>query len=169
MSPSGRVPGDAPLSDDELLEATARLWEQLDPPPVDLADGVLARVAAEDLEFDLLTLVEGEQLAGVRHVTDGVTEDLEESGSWSLEYTGPNLHAYLRVTRVEEHTRLDGWVVPARAMSVELRPESGLPHRVALDEFGRFAFTGVAPGAHRLGFLEEQSGSRLRLTPPFWI
>jgi hypothetical protein len=163
MSTQGHVPDDA-----ELLEATARLWEQLDPPPADLADGVLARIAAEDLEFDLLTLVEGEQLAGVRHAPE-VAEDQEETGSWSLEYTGPDLHAYLRVTRVEDHTRLDGWVVPARAMTVELRPESGQPQRVALDEFGRFAFAGVGPGAHRLGFLEEQSGARLRITPPFWI
>jgi hypothetical protein len=155
------------MDDADLLAATARLWEQLDPPPADLADGVLARIAAEDLEFELLTLVEGEQLAGVRQSTDRFTEEQEETGSWSLEYTGPDLHAYLRVTHVEDHTRLDGWVVPARAMSVELRPESGLPQRVALDELGRFA--GVAPGTHRLCFLEDKSGARLRITPPFWI
>ena len=130
---------------------------------------MLARIAAEDLEFDLLTLVESEALAGVRHAPEQVSDEQEETGSWSLEYTGPELHAYLRVARVEEHTRLDGWVVPARAMSVELRPENGLPERVALDEFGRFAFVGVAPGAHRLGFLEDTSGARLRITPPFWI
>jgi hypothetical protein len=155
--------------DTELLRATARLWELMDPPPADLAAGVLARIAAEDLEFDLLTLVEGQELAGVRHAPEGVAEEQEETGSWSLEYTGPELHAYLRVTRVEEHTRLDGWVVPARPMTVELRPENGLPQRVTLDEFGRFAFDEVAAGAHRLGFLEEKSGARLRLTPPFWI
>ncbi len=158
-----------PLDDTELLRATARLWELIDPPPADLADGVLARIAAEDLEFDLLTLVEGQQLAGVRHASEGVAEEQEETGSWSLEYTGPDLHAYLRVTRVEEHTRLDGWVVPARPMSVELRPENGPPQRVELDEFGRFAFDEAAPGTHRLGFLEETSGARLRITPPFWI
>ena len=33
-----------PLPDDALLEAVARVWEQVDPPPVDLADGVLATV-----------------------------------------------------------------------------------------------------------------------------
>jgi hypothetical protein len=38
------------IDDDALLEAVARLWRQLDPPPEDLAHGVLARIAAEDLE-----------------------------------------------------------------------------------------------------------------------
>ncbi len=57
--------------DAALLAAIARLWQQVDPPPVDLADGVLARIAAEDLEFDLLTLVESEDaLAGVRSAAD---------------------------------------------------------------------------------------------------
>jgi hypothetical protein len=162
-------PDDARLTDDRLLAATARVWGLMDPPPADLADGVLARIAAEDLEFDLLTLVDSEDLADVRHAPDQLSDEQEEAGSWSLEYRGPDLQAYLRVTRVEDHTRLDGWVVPARAMAVELRPENGPPQRVALDEFGRFAFAETAPGAHRLGFLEEKSGARLRITPPFWI
>jgi hypothetical protein len=156
---SERVP------DEDLLAATARVWELMDPPPADLADGVLARLAAEDLELELLTLVESEGLAGVRHGG----EEPEETGSWSLEYAGPDFRAYLRLTRVEDQTRLDGWVVPARAMTVELRPEHGVPQRVALDEFGRFDFVDVATGAHRLGFLNDATGSRLRLTPPFWI
>ena len=60
----------APRSDDELLEQVARLWQTLDPPSADLADGVLARLAAQDLEYELLTLVEGDEaLAGVRSVT----------------------------------------------------------------------------------------------------
>jgi hypothetical protein len=158
------MPGQEHLPDDELLAATARVWELIDPPPGDLAEGVLARLGAEDLELELLTLVESDGLAGVRHGTD---ED--ETGSWSLEYAGPDLRAYLRVTRVEDDTRLDGWVVPARPMTVELRPESGLPQRVALDEFGRFAFSQASAGTNRLGFLDDSPGARLRLTPPFWI
>ena len=43
------------------------VWELIDPPPADLAEGVLARLAAEDLELELLTLVESDGLAGVRH------------------------------------------------------------------------------------------------------
>jgi hypothetical protein len=51
----------APQSDDDLLDAVARMWEKLDPPPADLADGVLARLAAQDLEYELLTLVESDE------------------------------------------------------------------------------------------------------------
>jgi len=154
-------------SDEELLASVAELWELADPPPADLADGVLARLAVEDLEHELLVLVESDGLAGVRH-TEGTAED-QETGSWSLEYAGPDLRAYLRVTEVEDHTRLDGWVVPARAMTVELRPEDGTVQRVPLDEFGRFAFSSVSVGAHRLGFLDDEPGARLRITPPIWI
>ena len=48
------------LADDALTFEIRRLWEILDPPPGDLADGVLATLAAIDLEFEfeLLTLVE---------------------------------------------------------------------------------------------------------------
>ena len=42
----GQNPGD-----DLLLLEIRRLWETLDPPPGDLADGVLATLAAIDLEF----------------------------------------------------------------------------------------------------------------------
>jgi hypothetical protein len=78
----------APRSDDELLDIVAKTWEQLDPPPADLADGVLARLAAQDLEYELLTLVEGDEaLTGVRS-TATVTRAPDETGTWSLEYLG---------------------------------------------------------------------------------
>ena len=76
---------------------------------------MLAAIAAEDLEFELLTLVEGaDALAGVRHAAP---EDVEETGSWSLEYEGPDFHVYVRLSRVEGRHRLDGWVVPARPVT----------------------------------------------------
>ena len=40
------------LADDALTLEIRRLWEILDPPPGDLADGVLATLAAIDLELD---------------------------------------------------------------------------------------------------------------------
>ena len=77
-----------------LLAAIARLWQQVDPPPADLADGVLARIAAEDLEFDLLTLVESERRAGRRTLcAPRRTTTSARTGAWSLEYAGPRLPA----------------------------------------------------------------------------
>ena len=99
----------APRSDDELLDAVAKLWERLDPPPDDLADGVLARLAAQDLEYELLTLVESDEaLAGVRSAT--MLRAPDETGTWSLEYLGPGFRVQLRISRRGRQARLDGWV-----------------------------------------------------------
>ena len=48
------------ITDEELLARVAGLYAGLDPAPDDLADGVLARLAVQDLEteWELLTLVE---------------------------------------------------------------------------------------------------------------
>jgi hypothetical protein len=163
--------------DAALLAAVGRIWQQVDPPPVDLADGVLARIAAEDLEFDLLTLVESEDaLAGVRsatHVDDAADQD--EAGSWSLEYAGPDLRVYIRLTRLDRRTRLDGWVVPARPLTVRLRADDGAAVgeatlETAVDEFGRFELPDAPSGLARLTFFDEpRTATRPRITPPFWI
>jgi hypothetical protein len=156
-----------------LLAAVGRVWQQVDPPPADLADGVLARIAAEDLEFDLLTLVESEDaLAGVRSAPEApAAAERGETGSWSLEYAGSDFRVYLRITRVEDRTRLDGWVVPARSLTVRLLcEERAVPQEAPVDEFGRFELADAPAGLARLLFLDEPpTADRPRITPPFWI
>ncbi len=162
-----------------LLAAVSELWQQLDPPPVDLADGVLARIAAEDLEFDLLTLVESTSLAGVRSSEDSAVEDdldldpsdYHAAGSWQLEYAGSDFTVYLQLTRIEHDARIDGWVVPARALTVQLLgSEQEQPLSAPVDEFGRFELPVAPSGLARLVFLDATpSAGRPRITPPFWI
>ena len=155
--------------DATLLAAVGGLWRQLDPPPADLSDGVLARIAAEDLEFDLLILVESQDaLAGVRSAAESA---VDEAGSWSLEYAHPDFRLYLRLNRIEDRTRLDGWVVPARPLTVRLLAEAtDIPQETAVDEFGRFEFAAAPAGLARLLFLDEPpTADRPRITPPFWI
>ena len=152
-----------------LLAAVSRLWVQLDPPPDGLAEGALARIAAEDLEFELLTLVEtsDDALAGVRH---SAPEEGPETGAWMLEYEGPDVRVYVRLTRIEDRTRLDGWVVPVKPLTVQLRADGDdevLESEV--DEFGRFEFPSTAPGLSRLTFVDATRGAKPRVTPPFWI
>jgi hypothetical protein len=178
-------PTDGP-DDLALLAAVSTLWQQLDPPPDGLAEGALARIAAEDLEFELLTLVESpdDALAGVRHAAP---EDGAESGAWSLEYEGGDLQVHVRLTRIEGHTRLDGWVVPARPITVRLSADgSDEPLEVQADEFGRFEFSAAPGGLSRLTLLDtgdpdadpdtdtdhdtdDRAPARPRVTPPFWI
>ncbi len=164
-----------------LLAAVSDLWQQLDPPPVDLADGVLARIAAEDLEFDLLTLVESASLAGVRSSEDAAVEDdldvdpglpgYHPGGSWQLEYAGLDFTVYLQLTRIEHHARIDGWVVPARPLTVQLLgSEQEEPLSAPVDQFGRFEVPVAPSGLARLVFLDATSSAgRPRITPPFWI
>ena len=154
--------------DTTLLTAIAEVWARVDPPPVDLVDGVLAAIAAEDLEFELLTLVETDgALAGVRHAAP---EDGPDTGAWMLEYEGPDVRIYVRFTRIEARTRLDGWVVPVKPLSVQLRADGQTePLESAIDEFGRFEFPSVAAGLSRLTFVDPSRDSKPRVTPPFWI
>jgi hypothetical protein len=152
-----------------LLEAVGRLWRQLDPPPADLAHGALARIAAEDLELELLTLVESsDAMAGVRS-----TDTAEELESTSLEYAAPDLQVYVRLTRFDDGTRLDGWVVPAQNMTVTLTTgaEPGDPEQqTQVDQHGRFAFARAASGVVRLTFTDEPpTNARPRVTPPFQV
>jgi hypothetical protein len=159
--------------DASLLTAIGRLWRQIDPPPADLADGVLARIAAEDLEFDLLILVESQDaLAGVRSAPEvDDVEQHEQTGSWSLEYAGSDFRVYLRLNRTDDRIRADGWVVPARPLTVRLLTEAeDVPLETRVDEFGRFDFADAPSGLARLLFLDESpTAERPRITPPFWI
>jgi hypothetical protein len=164
-----------PLSGDDarLLADVARVWRLADPPPVDLADGVLARIAAEDLEFDLLTLVESsDALAGVRSAAEPeLRPEPGDTGSWTLEYAAPDLRIHLSLTRTDGHTRLDGWVVPARPLTVRLAAhDAASGSETTVDEFGRFEFAAATAGLVRLTLLPPpRTAERPRITPPFWI
>ena len=166
-------------SDDLLMLEIRRLWETLDPPPGDLADGVLATLAAIDLEFEfeLLTLVEShDALAGAR----SLTSQMAEVGQWSLEFAGPDFRVLLRISTVNDRRRVDGWVLPRLPMRIQVASASaGHPSYdgVEVDAHGRFELTNVSPGLSRLWFLPQSSDqpggstdSRLPVaTPPFWI
>jgi hypothetical protein len=159
----------APRSDDELLEEVAKMWQRLDPPPGDLADGVLARLAAQDLEYELLTLVESDEaLAGVRTAT--MLRAPDETGTWSLEYLGPGFRVQLRISRRGRQARLDGWVSPPQPMTVMLSSvlRKGGVLEAQVSDSGRFEFPVAPAGACRMTFVTE-SGGRPQATPPFWI
>lgn len=159
----------APRSDEDLLDSVTQLWQTLDPPPDDLADGVLARLAAEDLDYELLTLVESDEaLAGVR--STAVLRAPDETGTWSLEYLGPGFRVQLRISRRGRQARLDGWVSPPQPMTVLLSSvlrKSGVLEAQVSDS-GRFEFPVAPAGACRMTFVTE-SGGRPQATPPFWI
>lgn len=160
--------------DDQLMLEIRRLWETLDPPPGDLADGVLATLAAIDLEFEfeLMTLVEShDALAGARSVAQQA-----EVGQWSLEFAAPDFRVLLRISTSHDRRRIDGWVLPRLPMRIQVAgASSGHPSYdgVEVDAHGRFEITNVSPGLSRLWFLPEPEAAdqgRVPIaTPPFWI
>jgi hypothetical protein len=175
IDPTPGTPGAASQpGDDELLLEIRRLWETLDPPPGDLADGVLATLAAIEFEFELMTLVEShDALAGAR----SSAAQLAEVGQWSLEFAAPDFRVLLRISSAGDRRRVDGWVLPRLPMRIQVAGASaGHPayDGVEVDAHGRFELTNVTPGLSRLWFLPDPADpagdSRLPVaTPPFWI
>ena len=129
---------------------------------------MLARLAVEDLDSSCSPSWRATAWPayGTRRPPD--SGEPEGTGSWQLEYEGPDVRIYLRLSRVEEDTRIDGYVVPAAPMSVEPASETGGAGQAAdVDEHGRFAFPTTEPGLSRIVFTIP--GARPRATPPFWI
>jgi hypothetical protein len=140
-------------TDEQLLDAIAVLYAALDPVPADLADGVLARLAVEDLEteYELLTLVERvDHASGTRGVAEITAHD--DVTTVALEFAGTSYRVLVRVSAVDGHRRLDGWVVPAVPLRVSLGPEDDPLARqhVESDADGRFEFPDPVPGQVRL-------------------
>ena len=155
----------------DAADRDRRVWQQVDPPPVDLVDGVLAAIAAEDLEFELLTLVETERRPG-RRTSLRLRRTGPTTGSWMLEYEGPDFASTSGSPRIEDRTRVDGWVVPASSRS----PCGCAPtdQDEPLGERGRrvrpLRVPVGAAGLSRLTFLDESPARpEPRVTPPFWI
>lgn len=173
------------ISDERMLGAIAQLYADLDPAPDDLADGVLARLAVEDLEreYELLTLVDQVDLtAGVRRAADPL-EDSDDT-TVGLEFAGSSYRVLVRISTIGGRRRLDGWVLPAAPMEVFLGGPGDSPQvagtrdgqTAVVDDQGRFEFSAPPRGETRLWLLPKAgnrtgSGEVLLpfVTPPFLI
>jgi len=163
-------------SDEELLAAVADLYAELDPAPPDLADGVLARLAVQDLEseFELFTLVQPvDALAGTR-----AESEPETSATVALEFAGSTYRVLVRISDGEDgHRRLDGWVVPALPMRVFLGPpgddRAHARQSAYADRDGRFEFPQATTGEVRLWLLPQGGRGDVTVppfvTPPFLV
>jgi len=166
-------------TDEQLLEAIAVLYAGLDPAPADLVDGVLARLAVEDLEteYELLTLVERvDHASGTRGRTEVAAPG--DDTTVALEFAGTSYRVLVRISTVDGHRRLDGWVVPAVPLRVFLGPErdpvASTRQSAESDADGRFEFPAPATGRVRLWLTPQatdESGRPIApfVTPPFLI
>lgn len=149
-------------ADAALFARLRRVWEEVDPVPLDLVDRMVAAVAVEDLtrEYALLTLVESSELSAVRGSADTAT----------LQFSDGSTTVLLHVTATDAGThRIDGWV---DGSTLAVRLVQG-DREFATDptEHGRFAFDEVAQGVSRLRLVVKDSAGDLRdfQTPQFEI
>jgi hypothetical protein len=173
-------------TDEQLLDAVRDLFDHLDPPPADLADGALARIGVEDLEleYELLALVDSPDQAAVRGGADTGTDE-----SVTLEFAGSSYRVLLRVDTIEGRRRVDGWVMPAVPMRVSLVPDAlpdpgpdALPDpgpdpaqptaptaelTTTPDDNGRFEFAAVTPGRFRVWLRPEPDAHGQLTMHPF--
>jgi hypothetical protein len=161
--------------DDLLLRSVADLYAELDPAPEDLADGVLARLAVQDLEteFEMFTLVQAvDTTVGTRH-----DDPPETSTSVALEFAGSTYRVLVRISDTDDGgRRLDGWVVPALPMRAFLGPQGdALAHTrqsAYADREGRFEFPAPMRGEVRLWLLPQtgrEGAAPPFVTPPFLV
>lgn len=157
------------VSDERLLQAVAEVWSARDPAPDDLADGVLARLAVQDLEteFELFTLVQPVDTSlGTR------LDEPETTASVALEFAGSTYRVLVRISVTEgDGRRLDGWVVPALRMRVFLGPQgdelADTRQSAYADREGRFEFPTPVRGEVRLWLLPQPGHDDRPTAPPF--
>jgi hypothetical protein len=158
------------VSDEDLLRAIADLYADIDATPTDLVDGVLARLAVQDLEteFELFTLVQPVDI----QVGTRLDAEPETSATVALEFAGSTYRVLERVSDTDDGVRrLDGWVVPALPMRVFLGPPGDAPadtrQSAYADREGRFEFPAAMRGEVRLWLLPQGARGEDASAPPF--
>jgi hypothetical protein len=133
-----------PENDDRALFADLRaMWERADPMPEDLVDRCIAAIAAEDLDFELLTLTASVSLAvrGDAQVLECSTDDVT---------------LVVRISDEPDGTRrIDGWSEGVDEVTLL----TGTADRTSVvSKIGRFEFDGVPSGPVRLRLRTEGRG-----------
>ncbi|HVQ96996.1 MAG TPA: hypothetical protein VMU51_38630 [Mycobacteriales bacterium] len=143
-------------ADRGLIRRLRQMWQTADPERADLADRILFALQLEDADVELLRLGETVRLAGVRGA------DVARTVTFS------NSSLSVLVTMSEPapgQRRLDGYIVPAAALRVELCSACEPRHATA-SPTGRFAFSDVPTGLLQLVF-HPTAGAAVDLDRPF--
>jgi hypothetical protein len=144
------------MTDDaSLLLDLREMWETLDPPPADLCERVLFALELQHIEFELLQLLDDLDLVGARGHETARTVTFGSDSLTVMVNMSDSAH---------QPRRLDGWVVPATPLRVELRTITGTRETFA-DADGRFAFADAPAGLIQL-VLHPTDGTTIGLTRP---
>jgi hypothetical protein len=121
-----------------ILTQVAVMYDAVDPVPSSLVERIQFGITLDALHAEIAELQRGSDLVGVRG--DEVTE------AQTITFTSSSLTTMVTITPTSaDLVRIDGWITPGGAVSVELRLESGSRHTVA-DEDGRFVLDELPHG-----------------------
>ena len=146
------------MSDDDLLADLRAMWRATDPPPPDLVDDVLLRLAPElDDDPELLALLaDSDVLDGVRAGGSGDTRT----------FAGDGIDLLLSIGRTPDgRRRIDGWIAPAARGAVTLAV-GAFTGEAAVGDTGRFVLTAVPVGDAVLEITVRIAGAVRRLRTP---
>ncbi|QBX54145.1 hypothetical protein EXE58_00755 [Nocardioides seonyuensis] len=143
--------------DDRVLADVRRMWHEVDPPPTDLVERMIAAVASADLDLDieleLMQLVRDSATEAPAGVRGGATVRV-------LHFAG--LHGWVLETEIDAD-RVRGQLLdfPGDLASVEVVVETaeGGEWTTRLDEVGFFVLDTRVAGSVRFGVRHEDSGS----------
>ncbi len=104
-------------ADAALLDRLQTMWEKTDPVPVGLVERVTFAIGLDDLDVELMRLTEEVLMPagarGAEHVR-------------TITFGGESITVMVTVSQEgQEAFRLDGWLAPAAALSIELRRADG--------------------------------------------
>jgi hypothetical protein len=124
-----------------LLDDIRELLEQVDPMPADLPERVRFSLAMRGLEAEVARLAADDpELTAARGPEHSRTVTFDSDSLTIMIRIDPNADGTVRI---------DGWLAPPQRREVEMQITADT-RRVASDEQGRFAFTGLPQGTARL-------------------
>jgi hypothetical protein len=141
MNANDPRPEELSRSDAELLDQLQAMWESRDPVPEGLVERVTFAIGLDDLDVEMMRLTEEVLVPagarGAEHVR-------------TITFGGESITVMVTVSQEgHEAFRLDGWLAPAAALSIELRRSEGSV-MTSSDEGGRFVFEEVPAGLAQL-------------------
>ena len=146
--------GQAHPDDEALLAELDRVIDDFDPPPPGLVERIQFAIALEDLDVEVARWERVDGLAGVRGSDPG-----------TITFTVNDLTVMINLTRMGEHNRIDGWLVPAGEHTVEVRVAEFGSSNTTSDEGGRFVLDAVPRGTTQIVIQMDGPPARTVVTP----
>lgn len=157
--------GEPDESDFRTLSHLARLHDTIDPVPVGLVERIQFGITLDALHAEIAELERSGDALGMAGLR---AEELTEART--VTFTSSSLTTMVTITpTTAERARIDGWVAPGGAATVEARTSEGVTTTIA-DGDGRFVFDDLARGLVQFTVRPPRGlASQPVLTPPIEI